>query len=42
MPKFPNGKWRVELLLNNRLDDSAGFNNEQFAKVLAVEFGVVR
>jgi hypothetical protein len=40
--KISPKKWKVEYFSNNRLVDSAGIADEQFAKVLAVELAVVR
>lgn len=35
-------KWKIEYFLGNRLTDSAGVTDEEFAKVVALELGVLR
>lgn len=40
--RFPKNKWKVEVLLNNRIVDTGGFSEEEFAKVLTFELGLSR
>ncbi len=35
-------KWKIEYFLGRRLADSAGVTDEEFAKVVAIELGVLR
>ncbi len=35
-------KWKIEYFLGERLADSAGVTDEEFAKVVALELGVLR
>lgn len=40
--RFPRNKWKVEVLVNNRVVDTGGFEPEDFAKVLAFELALSR
>lgn len=40
--RFPKNKWKVEVFVNNRVVDTGGFTDEEFAKVLAFELGLSR
>lgn len=40
--KVEKNKWKTEYFLSGRLIDSAGINDEEWAKIIALEFGVLR
>ena len=40
--KVGKKKWKTEYFLANRLVDSAGINDEEWAKIIALEFGILR
>lgn len=40
--RVSNKKWKVEYFIDGKLHDSAGIMDEEFAKVMASEFCILR
>lgn len=40
--KVAKDKWKVDYYRNSRLVDSAGISDEEFSKIMAIEFGIIK